>query len=61
MLTNLEKKIISAIQDDIPITARPFKVISENIGISETEFLKSLQDLCNRVVIRRLGSSLRHQ
>ena len=61
MLTDLEKKIITAIQDDIPITARPYQVISESIGISETEFLKTLQDLCNRGVIRRLGATLRHQ
>ncbi len=61
MLTDQEKKIITAIQDDIPIIARPYKVISENIGISETAFLKTLQDLCNRGVIRRLGATLRHQ
>ncbi len=61
MLTELERKIITAIQDDIPVTARPYQVISENIGISESVFLKTLQDLCNRGVVRRLGATLRHQ
>jgi len=61
MLTDLEKKIITAIQDDIPITARPYRLISESIGISESDFLETLQDLCTRGVVRRLGATLRHQ
>ncbi len=61
MLTDLEKKIITAVQDDIPITPRPFKAISDSIGISEAVFLKTLQELCDRGVIRRLGATLRHQ
>ncbi len=61
MLTDLEKKVIAAIQDDIPVSARPYQAISEKIGVSESDFLKTLQDLCNRGVIRRLGATLRHQ
>lgn len=61
MLTELEKKIITAVQDDIPVVKRPYLVISEAIGISEAIFLKTLQDLCHRGVIRRLGATLRHQ
>lgn len=61
MLTELEKKIIAAIQDDIPITAHPYRTISENIDVPEAVFLEILQDLCNRGVIRRLGATLRHQ
>ena len=61
MLTDLEKKIIAAIQDDIPITPHPYRVISDNIGVSEAVFLETLQNLCQRGVIRRLGATLRHQ
>jgi siroheme decarboxylase len=61
MLTELEKKVISAIQDDIPVVLKPYKVISEKIGISEDELLQTLQDLCSRGIIRRLGATLRHQ
>ena len=61
MLTELEKKVISSIQDDIPVTARPYRAISEKIGVDEDVFLTTLQDLCNRGIIRRLGATLRHQ
>ncbi len=61
MLTELEKKIIASIQDDIPVTARPYQIISEKIGVPETVFLETLQDLCRRGIVRRFGATLRHQ
>ena len=61
MLTNIEKKILASIQDDIPVTEQPFLEISERLGISENTFLDILQDLCNRGVIRRFGATLRHR
>lgn len=61
MLTELEKKMIAAIQGDIPITKRPFLEIARNLGITEEKVLEILQDLCNRGIIRRFGATLRHQ
>jgi len=61
MLTKLEKKILSSIQGDIPITERPYLEIAEQLGISEDTFLEKLKDLCDRGVIRRFGATIRHQ
>ncbi len=61
MLTELEKKIIASIQGDIPITKHPYRNIAEQLDISEATLLKTLQDLCDRGVIRRFGATLRHQ
>ena len=61
MLTDLEKKIIASIQEDIAITERPYLKISQALGISEDELLETLNDLCRRGVIRRFGATLRHQ
>ncbi len=61
MLTELEKKIIASIQEDIAITERPYLEISKALGISEDKLLKTLNDLCQRGVIRRFGATLRHQ
>lgn len=61
MLTDLEKKIIASIQEDMPVTERPYLEISEKLGISEAELLKKLQSLCDRGIIRRFGATLRHQ
>jgi DNA-binding Lrp family transcriptional regulator len=61
MLTELEKKIIASIQEDMPIVDRPYLKISQALGISEENLLESLQSLCNRGFIRRFGATLRHQ
>jgi DNA-binding Lrp family transcriptional regulator len=61
MLTNLEKRIISAIQGDIPVTERPYLEIANKLGIEEEVLLEKLQDLCDRGIIRRFGATLRHQ
>jgi siroheme decarboxylase len=60
-LTEIEKKIISSLQGNLPITERPYLEISEKLGIGEDEFLKILKSLCDRGIIRRFGATLRHQ
>ena len=61
MLTELEKRIIASIQDDIGITERPYLEIAEELGVSENTLLEKLKDLCDRGVIRRFGATIRHQ
>ena len=61
MLTDLEKKIIASIQEDMAITERPYLEISEKLGIPEETLLEALQGLCGRGIIRRFGATLRHQ
>jgi len=61
MLTELEKKAIAAIQGDIPLTDRPYLKIAEALGIPEETLLRTLNDLCDRGIIRRFGATLRHQ
>ncbi len=61
MLTELDKKIIASIQGDIPITARPYLEIAENLGISEEMLLERLKKLCDEKVMRRFGATIRHQ
>ena len=61
MLTEIEKKIIASIQEDIAVTDRPYLDISRKLGISEEVLLEKLQSLCGRGFIRRFGATLRHQ
>ena len=61
MLTNLEKRIIASLQEDIAVTATPYLEIANNLGVSEKTLLEALQSLCDRGIIRRYGASLRHQ
>jgi siroheme decarboxylase len=61
MLTNLEKKIIASLQEDIAVTATPYLEIANNLGVSEKTLLEALKSLCDRGIIRRYGATLRHQ
>jgi len=61
MLTELEKKVVASIQEDIPVISRPYLEISKKLKISEETLLKTLKDLCDRGVIRRFGATIRHQ
>jgi siroheme decarboxylase len=60
-LTEIEKKIISSLQGDIPVSQRPYLEISRKLGIGEDIFLENLKSLCDRGIIRRFGATIRHQ
>ena len=61
MLTDLEKKVVAAIQQSMPITERPYRELAAAAGITEQEMLATLRSLSERGVIRRFGATLRHQ
>lgn len=61
MLTDLEKKVIASIQQDMPVAERPYLDIARRIGLSEDVLLDTLRRLCERGIIRRFGATLRHQ
>ncbi len=61
MLTEIEKKIVAAIQSNIPVSERPYLEIAQAIGIEEETLLTTLKEMCDRGVIRRFGATLRHQ
>lgn len=61
MLTDLEKKIVASIQEDLPIAKRPYREIARRLGIAEEALLDALRRLSARGVIRRFGATLRHQ
>jgi DNA-binding Lrp family transcriptional regulator len=59
--TELEKQVMAAIQQDIPIAERPYMEMADQLGITENRMIEVLEDLCRRGVIRRFGATLRHQ
>jgi len=61
MLTETEKKIISLIQDDLPVHPRPYLLLAEKIGIGEEELINTIKSMIQRGLIRRFGATLRHQ
>lgn len=61
MLTELEKKIVASIQGDIPVLKRPYARIAKQLDIAEDILINTLENLCEKGVIRRFGATLRHQ
>lgn len=61
MVDELDKKIISFIQGDLPLDKRPFALVAEKAGISEEEYIERIQNLKKSGIIRRFGATLRHQ
>ena len=61
MIDELDKKIISLIQGDLPLDPRPFAVMAQEIGITEEEFVERvplLKSLKPEVSIRKTVHNL---
>lgn len=61
MIDELDKKVISLIQGDLPLEPRPFALLAREIDISEEQFVDRVRRLKERGIIRRFGATLRHQ
>jgi DNA-binding Lrp family transcriptional regulator len=61
MIDELDKKVISLIQGDLPVDPRPFAMLADQIGLTEAQFIARIKDLKERGIIRRFGATLRHQ
>jgi len=60
-LSEIEKRIIHELQQDLPVVGRPFAVVAEKLGIGEKELLEKVRELVADGTIRRFGATLRHQ
>ena len=60
-LSQLDKEIIKALQEDFPLCEEPYKVLAERVGISEEEFLQRVKELVAEKKIRKMGAVLRHR
>jgi DNA-binding Lrp family transcriptional regulator len=54
-VNDLDSRLIEAIQDGLPIEARPFRQLGLELGITEQEVLSSLSSLRRRGLIRDLS------
>ncbi len=60
-LTNLHKKIISLVQDDIKITSEPFFDIIKKLNINYDTFFNNLNELKDAGYMRRYAAILNHR
>lgn len=60
-LDAVDRKIISRLQGDLPLVARPFAAMARELGLEEEEVVRRVRALADGRVMRRFGATLRHQ
>lgn len=60
-VTELEKSIVRALQQDLPLVSEPYKAVAESIGISEEELIDGIQGLMDKKQLKRISIALRHK
>jgi len=61
MMTEIERRIVVELQQDLPITAKPYAFVADNLSISENELLRHVRSMLVSGVIRKIGAVLRHR
>ena len=61
MIDDIDKKIISLLQKDLPLHPRPFDLMANRLGIDEEQFIERAKSLKKIGIIRRFGATLYHQ
>jgi len=55
-LTDLDRKILTRVQEDFPLVERPFKILGDAFGVSEEEALQSTQRMKKANMIRQINA-----
>jgi DNA-binding Lrp family transcriptional regulator len=53
-----DKSILSALQNEFPICARPYDILAEKLGLTVDELWERINKMMDSGVIRRIGASL---
>jgi len=57
----IEKKLVAAIGQGLPLVSRPYAAIAEQIGATEADVIEGLNRLIQRHDIKRFGVVVRHR
>lgn len=61
MLDQLDKRIIAVMQDEFPVSERPYRDIASKVGIDEETLITRLKHYREKGFIRKMGAVLRHR
>jgi len=59
-LDEVEQRLLGAIQDGLPLVARPYAAVAADTGLDEAEVIARISALIDRGVIKRFGVVVRH-
>ena len=60
-ISERDKAVIRALQGEFPICEEPYKVLAEQIGMTEEEFIDRVKKLSEQKKIRKMGAVLKHR
>jgi DNA-binding Lrp family transcriptional regulator len=60
MIDERDRALIVAVQEGLPLVARPYHALAERLGWSAEEVMRRLQDLLDSGVVRRIGAVPNH-
>ncbi|GLQ30898.1 Lrp/AsnC family transcriptional regulator [Litoribrevibacter albus] len=60
-MNKLDRQLIDEYQKGLPISSRPYLEMAENLGVSESEVIESLERLQNSGVLSRVGPVFNHK
>jgi DNA-binding Lrp family transcriptional regulator len=61
MTDALDRELIAAVQNGLPITSRPYLTIAQQLGIAEQEVINRLARLKQQGLIKRFGVIVHHR
>jgi len=61
MIEAIDLQLITAVQEGLPITSRPYAHIAKQLGLEETEIIARLSKLKQDGLIKRLGVIVKHR
>ncbi|MFQ5934145.1 MAG: Lrp/AsnC family transcriptional regulator [Dehalococcoidia bacterium] len=60
-LSEADKQFIRVLQEDIPLTPRPFDGMADTLGMTREELFRKLEEFQSAGLMRRYAAILRHQ
>lgn len=60
VLSDTDRHLIAAVQDGLPMVARPFAAIGDRVGLDEEQVIRRLDAMLRAGVIKRFGVVVRH-
>ena len=60
VIDEIDKKLIAAIQNGLPISERPYVEIAKKLGLSEEDVIRRISLLLNKGLLKRFGVVVRH-
>ncbi len=60
-MDDLDRRIIEALQDGLPLMAEPYAEAARQLGIAEQELMERLSAMLGRGEVRRIAASIAHR